>query len=133
MLSSHLGSVLADLVKAYPDLDVTALVRNPAHSNAFQALGVKVVQGSFKDTDIITSHARSADITVNLGDSDDVELTTAILDGQRARVREGRPKAALLHTSGVAVFGDGSTEGKHDPNAKIWNVCPQRSTTAPCT
>lgn len=129
-VSSPLGAVLADLVKAYPNLKITALVRNPAHIGAFEDIGVKVVKGSFNDTDIITSHAQSADITVNLGDSDDVGLTTAILAGQKARVAEGKPKAALLHTSGVAVFGDGSKEGKHDPKAKVWNVRPQRFITA---
>jgi nucleoside-diphosphate-sugar epimerase len=116
------GAVLADLVGAYPDLKVTALVRNPAHVNAFQTIGVKVVKGSFNDADIITSHARTADITINLGDSDDVGLTTAILAGQTARVTEDhKPPAALLHTSGVAVFADGTTDGKNDPKAKVWN------------
>lgn len=116
--------MLADLVKTYPDLKVTALVRNPAHFGAFEDIGVKVVNGSFSDTDIISSQAKIADITVNSGDSDDVGLTTAILAGQAARVAEGKPRAALLHTSGVAVFGDGSKEGKEDPNAKVWNVRP---------
>lgn len=113
--------MIADLVGAYPDLEVTALVRNPAQFNAFQPIGVKVVKGSFNDTDIVTSHARTADITVNMGDSDDVGLTTAILAGQKARVTEDhKSPAVLLHTSGVAVFSDG-TDGKHDPKAKVWN------------
>jgi hypothetical protein len=115
--------VLVDLRKSYPDLQITALVRNPAYVEAVSALGVKVVQGSFSDTDLIASHTRAADITVNLVDSDDVALTTTILTGQKARVVEdGKPPAILYHTSGVAVFLDGTTEGKHDPNGKVWNV-----------
>ncbi|KAH9997990.1 hypothetical protein BJV77DRAFT_982663 [Russula vinacea] len=102
------GAVLADLVGAFPDLDVTALVRNPQHFNALKSLGVK-------DTDIITSNARAADITLNIGDSHP--------GGQRARVAEDhKPPAALLHTSGVAVFADPARDGKHEPNAKVWNV-----------
>ncbi|KAH9970093.1 hypothetical protein BGW80DRAFT_1461534 [Lactifluus volemus] len=97
------GAVLVDLLKSYPNLQVTELVRNPAHVEPVSELGVKVVQGSFTN-----SHK--------------AELTTAILAGQKARVVEdGKPPAILYHTSGVAVFLDGTTEGKHDPNGKVWN------------
>ncbi|KAH9979193.1 hypothetical protein BJV74DRAFT_888117 [Russula compacta] len=118
------GAVLADLLgRTYASsLKVTALIRNATHFQAFRDLGVQVIQGSFDDLDLITTLARTSDITVNAGDSDDVRLNTAILDGQKARVVQDRnPPAALLHTSGVAVFADGTTEGKHDPNSKVWN------------
>jgi hypothetical protein len=118
-----LGSVLAELVKTHPELKFTALVRNPSHVEAVRNLGVEVVQGSFSDTDLISSHARAADITINSADSDSIVLNEAILTGQRSRVvDDGKPPAVLLHTSGVAVFMDGGKEGKHDPNSKIWNV-----------
>ncbi|KAI0271296.1 hypothetical protein BC834DRAFT_818687 [Gloeopeniophorella convolvens] len=116
------GAVLVGLCKAYPDIKVTALVRNPAHVDAVRAVGVEVVQGTFSDTDLIAAHARAAEITVNSADSDDVALITAVLAGQKARVVEdGKPPAVLLHTSGVAVFLDGGKEGKSDPNGKTWN------------
>jgi hypothetical protein len=127
--SLPLGAVLADLAQAYPDIRVTALVRNPAHSAALTANNnvVDVVEGSFSDTALITSKARDADITINTGDSDGVELTKAILVGQKLRVTEDlKSPAALLHVSGVAVFADGTTDGKHDPQAKVWNVRPRR-------
>jgi len=119
-----LGAVLADLVKTYPDLKITALVRNPSHVEPVRNMGVEVVKGSFSDTDLISERARAADITVNSADSDDVALTSAILAGQRARVvDDGKPPPVLLHTSGVAVFSDGGKEGKHDSaNSKIWDV-----------
>ena len=119
----HLGAVLAELVKAHPELKITALVRNSSHVKAIRELGIEVVEGSFSDTDLISSRVRVADITVNSADSDDVALNAAILAGQKARVvDDGKPPAVLLHTSGVAVFVDGGTEGKHDPNSKLWNV-----------
>jgi len=115
--------VLAELVKTHPELKFTALVRNPSYVEAVRNLGVEVVQGTFSDTDLISSQARAEDITINSGDSDSIVLNEAILTGQRARVvDDGKPPAALLHTSGVAVFVDGGKEGKHDPNSKIWNV-----------
>jgi uncharacterized protein YbjT (DUF2867 family) len=115
--------VLVDILKNFSDLEVTALVRNPSHVEVIRDLGVKVVQGSFSDVDLITSHARTADITINSADSDDTALSGAILAGQKARVVEdGKPPAILLHTSGVAVFGDGGKEGKHPADGKVWNV-----------
>jgi hypothetical protein len=125
--SLPLGAVLADLVQAYPDIKVTALVRNLAHSAALKANNnvVDVVEGSFSDIALITSKAREADITFNTGDSDDVELTKAILAGHKLRATEDKKSpAALVHISGVAVFADGTTDGKHDPGAKVWNVRP---------
>jgi len=113
--------VLVALLQTYPDLKVTALVRNPAHFDAVRRLGVEVVEGDFTDVDLITSHARKADITINSASSDDVTLTNSILAGQKARVVEDKKAPAiLLHTSGVGVFLDGK-EGKHDPNSKVWN------------
>lgn len=117
--------MLAELVKTHPELKFTALVRNPSSIEAVRNLGIDVVQGSFSDIDLITSHARAADITINSADSDSTTLNEAILTGQRARVvDDGKPPAVLLHTSGVAVFMDGGTEGRHNPNSKIWNVRP---------
>jgi len=119
------GAVLADLVKTYPDLKITALVRNPSHVKAVRDLGVEVVEGSFSDTDLISSQARAVDITVNSADSDNTSLNEAILVGQRARVVEdGKPPPVLFHTSGVAVFTDGGKEGKHDTENKLWDVRP---------
>jgi putative NAD(P)-binding protein len=125
LLPLSLGTVLAELVKTHPELKITALVRNTSHIEAVRNLGVKVVQGNFSDTDLISSHVRAADISVNSADSDSTVLNEAILAGQKARVvDDGKPPAVLLHTSGVGVFLDGGTEGKHDPTSKLWNVRP---------
>lgn len=134
--SLSLGAVLADLVQAYPDIRVNALVRNTTHSAALKANSnvVDVVEGSFSDIALITAKARDADITFNTGDSDDVGLTKAILAGQRLRVTvDSKPPAALVHISGVAVFADGTTDGKHDPDAKVWNVRLTTLRYCPCT
>lgn len=120
---TYLGSVLVALLKAHPNLKVTALVRNPAQVDAVSGLGVVVVEGKFSDLDLITKHARAADITINTASSDDLELTNAILAGHKARFEEDKKAPAILfHTSGVAVFMDDGKEGKHDPNSKVWNV-----------
>ena len=127
---TYLGSVLVALLKAHPNLKVTALVRNPAQVDAVSGLGVVVVEGKFSDLDLITKHARAADITINTASSDDLELTNAILAGHKARFEEDKKAPAILfHTSGVAVFMDDGKEGKHDPNSKVWNVSSHWSTS----
>ncbi|KAI9435623.1 hypothetical protein BJY52DRAFT_1131015, partial [Lactarius psammicola] len=91
--------------------------------DAVRSLGVEVVQGTFGETDLISKHARTADITVNAVDSDDIGLTAAILAGQKDRVVEDKKNLAVLsHTSGVAVFADSSRDGRHDPSHKVWNM-----------
>jgi hypothetical protein len=40
---NDVGAVLVDLLKSYLNLQVTALVRNPAHVEPVSELGVKVV------------------------------------------------------------------------------------------
>ncbi len=123
MTDLYLGAILVDFVKHFSGLNITALVRSDAHLDAVRRPGVEVVQGTFSDTDLISKHARTADITINAADSDDIGLTTAILAGQKARVVEDKKNPAVLfHTSGVAVFADSSRDGRHDPSHKVWNV-----------
>jgi uncharacterized protein YbjT (DUF2867 family) len=131
----YLGAVLVELVNHFKeDLKITALVRNGDHEEAVRKLGVEVVLGSFDKVELITKHARTADITVNAAGSDDIELTKAILAGQKARVLEDKKNpAALVHTSGVAVFSGEETDGRHDPGLRLWNVrysCSEHSRSA---
>ena len=119
----YLGAILVELVKHFKDLKITALVRNKDHEEAVRKLGVEVVLGSFDEIDLIAKHARTADITVNVAGSDDIMLTKVILAGQKARVVEDKKNpAALVHTSGVAVFAGEERDGRHDPGLRLWNV-----------
>jgi hypothetical protein len=98
-------------------------VRDPSHFDAIRSLGAEVVQGRFSDTNLISSRVRAADITVNLGNGDSTVFNEAILAGQKARVvDDGKTPAVLFHMSGLAVFFDGGTEGKHHTNSKLWSV-----------
>ncbi len=96
LLSWPLGAVLAELIKTYPELKITALVRNPSHIEAVRNLGIEVVRGNFSDTDLTSSHVRAADITVNSGDSHSAVLNEVILAGQKARViDDGKPQPSF--------------------------------------
>jgi uncharacterized protein YbjT (DUF2867 family) len=99
--------VLVALLKSHPDLEVTALVRNPAHIDAVRGLGVVVVEGKFSDVDLITKHARAADITINAASSDDVVLNQRYsiwAQGARRRGQEG-PSHPFSHEWGGGIHG----------------------------
>ena len=122
MTDLYLGAILVDLLKHFKEVQIIALVRK-RNVDAVRALGVEVVEGQFSDAELITKHARTADITINAAGSDDIPLTNAILAGQKDRVdKDKKPPAALLHTSGVAVFAGNDRSGRHDPNIRLWSV-----------
>lgn len=97
------GSVLVPLIKRYPEWKISALVRNKKDFASIRGLGVKVVEGSFTDANLITEQSRVANIVINTADADDLPLTTAILTGLKQRFDEGKSKGALIHTSGCGI------------------------------
>ncbi len=56
--------MLAELVKTYRKLEITALVQNTSHIEVVRNLGIELVQDNFSDTNLISSHVRAADISV---------------------------------------------------------------------
>ncbi|KAI0038117.1 hypothetical protein FA95DRAFT_1600200 [Auriscalpium vulgare] len=115
------GSVLTALRDQRPDLEITALVRNPAHAGAIRATGASVIPGSFGDAKLVEDQVYAHDVVINTADSNNVKLMEAILRGARRRYDEGKKQSVLVHTSGVAVLLDGGREGKFDMSGKIWN------------
>ncbi|THH01272.1 hypothetical protein EW145_g6947 [Phellinidium pouzarii] len=114
------GSLLVSLKKAHPDLVYTALVRSESDFSAISAAGATPVHGSFNDLDLIAEHCALADIVVNAADSDNVQLSDAILRGLKRRKDEGRGVAVLIHTSGGAIFNDKGKDGRFNSNLKVW-------------
>ncbi|KIP03940.1 hypothetical protein PHLGIDRAFT_15544 [Phlebiopsis gigantea 11061_1 CR5-6] len=120
------GSVLVALQKAHPTFKFKALARKEAVIDAFnKAAGpndakVVAVKGSFDDSELIARLTYEADIVVNAADADHVGLRDALLKGFKKRVDDGKPLGAYLHTSGTAIFMDGTKEGKPNPDGKVW-------------
>lgn len=94
------GSVLVDFVKRYPTFTWTALVRNQKDVSPVEAVGpnVKVIIGSFKEIALIEANAKEHDITINLANCDDLDLTQAVIRGQEERAASGGRKPILIHT-----------------------------------
>jgi uncharacterized protein YbjT (DUF2867 family) len=114
--------VVTALRKHFPSWTVAALVRNEAHHAEIRALGVTVVHGSLADYALLEEQAYEVDIVINAASADDVPATEAILRGLKRRYDAGRPKGTLVHSSGGAVFADGTKEGRFYPDAKVYNV-----------
>ncbi|KAG8989178.1 hypothetical protein FRB93_003739 [Tulasnella sp. JGI-2019a] len=113
------GSILVDLTKKYPDFVYSALVRSPKDNNAIEALGVKIIQGSHTDLELIEKSASESDIVFNFADCDDLPLTEAILKGLKTRGarKDGTKKPILIHTSGTGVV----THKPGDPNDRLYD------------
>jgi nucleoside-diphosphate-sugar epimerase len=58
------GAVLGGILKNYPKLEVTALLRSPSQEFAEKYPGVKVVKGSFDDFEVIESATQDAEIII---------------------------------------------------------------------
>jgi nucleoside-diphosphate-sugar epimerase len=58
------GSVLESVLKTYPKLEVTALLRLPSKEFASRYPKVKAIKGSFDDFDIIEKAAEDTDIII---------------------------------------------------------------------
>lgn len=107
---------------AYPDLVYTALIRNESYAPAVRDAGAVPVIGTFADLDLATRLAEEADIVINCADADTLPFHKAILEGLKKRKEAGKGVGILIHTSGTAVFLDGSTDGKLVEGGKVWNV-----------
>lgn len=117
------GHLLVSLKERYPDLNITALVRDTSAFDAVRNAGALPVHGSFADLAKISELSAEADIVMNMASSDDVASNGAILKGMKARFDAGRQRGILIHMSGCSIFGDGGKEGKANENAKTWTVC----------
>ncbi|KAG8992744.1 hypothetical protein FRB94_011370 [Tulasnella sp. JGI-2019a] len=111
------GSVLVDLTKKYPDFVFSALVRNPKDNNSIEALGVKIIQGSHTDLELIERSASESDIVFNIADSDDLPLTEAILKGTVVSIVDPVNKLTVIPNSGTGVV----THKPGDPNDRLYD------------
>ena len=124
----YLGSVLVALQRAYPTFKFKALARDETAIEAFNTAAgpndtrVEAVKGSFEDSELVTRLTYEADIVITATDAGNIGLKDALLKGFKKRFDDGKPLGAYIHTSGAAIFLDGSKEGKYDFSARIWTV-----------
>ncbi|KIW05054.1 uncharacterized protein PV09_04209 [Verruconis gallopava] len=96
------GSVFDAIVKRHPEYDVTAFVRKTPSDFEVKYPDVKLVYGTWDDSEILKKAASEADIVVQCGNSDHLGAVTALLDGLVARGK----KSFYIHLSGTGILSD---------------------------
>lgn len=124
------GAVLAHLHKTFPTFIFKAFVRNERAMNVInQYLNtnpdlpkIETIIGSLDDIERMADLAYEADIVINVADSDSVPLRDGLLKGLKRRFDNGRGIGSFIHTSGAAIYWDGSQDGKFNQEGKVWTV-----------
>lgn len=117
------GDVLYAIANTYPDLEITALVRNSDKGAkvASQYAKIRLVYGTLDDIELLTNEAANTDIVVHTADCDHVASAHALIAGLQ---RSGR-KTYLIHTSGTGIltwedFGANTYGGKRETVYDDW-------------
>ncbi|KAF1851240.1 NAD dependent epimerase/dehydratase family protein [Cucurbitaria berberidis CBS 394.84] len=97
------GDALYAIANTYPDLEITALVRNSDKGAkvAAQYSKIRLVYGNLDSTELLTTEASKADIVVHAADCDHLGSANALIAG----LAQSQKKAFLIHTSGTGVLG----------------------------
>lgn len=96
------GDALYAVANAYPDLQITAMVRNSDKGAkvAAQYAKVRLVYGDLESSDLITKEAAAADIVLHCADCDHVGAAKAIVAG----LAQSKKPTYFIHTSGTGVL-----------------------------
>jgi len=112
------GSVLEGVLKEFPDIRITALLRSPSAEFKSRYPNVEIALGDFESSDLIEQSAAEADIVIHSGDSDHPGCVAAILSGLRKKTTP----SFLIHLTGTGCISDEreqTWEGKSDPH--VWD------------
>lgn len=96
------GDALYAVANTYPDLEITALVRNSDKGAkvAAQYPKIRLVYGTLDSSDLLSTEASNADIVLHLADCDHLASAQALVAGL---TRSGR-KSHLIHVSGTGIL-----------------------------
>ncbi|KAH7884924.1 hypothetical protein F5I97DRAFT_1937284 [Phlebopus sp. FC_14] len=118
------GSVLARLLDhhTFPFSEITALLRpsQPDRSAALHSLGVKTVQGTNSDLEVLERQASQSDAVFSCADSDDLPACEAILRGLKKRHETTGTVPVLIHTVSSIFIDDMKCNGNYS-SEKIWD------------
>lgn len=106
------GDALYAVANKYPDLEITALVRNSDKGAkvAAQYSKVRLVYGDLDSTALLITEASKANIVLHCADCDHVAAATALINGLAKSIIAG--PTYLIHTSGTGVLSWADFEEK---------------------
>lgn len=113
--SGFIGNATAEALVAAGH-EVIAPVRSDASGDAASAVGATPVIGDLTDRDWLTAQLADVDASVHLaspGDASSPDFDTAVVDAVLSAF--GGTAKRHVHTSGVWIYGNGSTIDEHSP------------------
>ncbi|KAF2631304.1 NAD(P)-binding protein [Macroventuria anomochaeta] len=112
------GSVLHTIATSHPDWSITVLLRRVPPNFTSSYPNIKIVNGDYDSTDLISSAAKEANIVVHCGDSDHEASLQAIIAGLLRRTTPGH----LIHLSGTGIVSDWASPSHLGTlNPKVWS------------
>ncbi|KAH7122514.1 NAD dependent epimerase/dehydratase family protein [Dendryphion nanum] len=115
------GDALFLIANTYPDLKITALVRNSDKGAKVgsQYATIRLVYGDLDSTELLTIEASKADIVLHCADCDHVASADALVAGLAKRESKGY----LIHTSGTGIlsFKDFERKTYGIKNEEVYN------------
>lgn len=98
------GTALDTIIKAHPEYEITALVRDKAKAEKVKAQfpNVRIAFGDLDSADIIKEECSKVDIVLHFADCDHVPSANAITSTLAANPKQ----TFLIHTSGSAILPD---------------------------
>ncbi|KAF1971790.1 NAD(P)-binding protein [Bimuria novae-zelandiae CBS 107.79] len=115
------GDTLYAIANTYPDLDITALVRNSDKGAkvASQYAKIKLVYGDLDSAELLTTESAKADIVVHTANADHPGAAIAIVAGLAQKQTPGY----FIHTSGTGIVASADTERKTygEQTAHVYN------------
>jgi nucleoside-diphosphate-sugar epimerase len=116
------GDALYTIANTYPDLKITALVRNSDKGAkvASQYPKIRLVYGDLDSTELLTKEASQADVVLHCANADHAAAASALIAGLASK--EGKP-GYLIHTSGTGIlsFADYEKRIYGVKNEKVYN------------
>jgi len=96
------GDALYTVASSYPDVKITALVRNSDKGAkiASQYAKIRLVYGDLDSTDLITKEVANADIVLHCANCDHLESAKAIVAG----LAQNQKQTYFIHTSGTGIL-----------------------------
>ncbi|KAF2446418.1 NAD dependent epimerase/dehydratase family protein [Karstenula rhodostoma CBS 690.94] len=115
------GDALYAIAHAYPDLEITALVRNSDKGAkvASQYPKVRLVYGDLDSAELLTTEAAKADVVVHTAHADHPGAANALVAGLAQKQTPGY----LIHTSGTGILATATVDTKShgEQSAHVYN------------
>ncbi|KAG7903868.1 hypothetical protein KL935_000007 [Ogataea polymorpha] len=115
------GSVLSYILKAFPDFEITALVRTKEKADLLKNAmhgRLTTILGGLDDLDLIEDATKNADIIINAASNNHISSLQAI----KKALASKKTSTLFIHTSGAGVLADSTDPAHYNPSKEYSDV-----------